>query len=109
MSRTVALCGGVVWLLSDLQAGQRFSDPWIPYWNSLVRLVWFWVIASYICELREKLERERQPNRIDPLTGAFNGWAFYHRTEKAIRFCHEENLPLTIAYIECRFKEAFEY
>ena len=56
----MALCCGMAWFVADALSGQSYSSEWIRYWNALVRLGFFFVVALLLPALKA-LERESWP------------------------------------------------
>lgn len=57
----ISLMSAVVWFLCDIRDINRFSNVAIPYWNALVRFVFFIFIVyliSFISELNNALEEK---------------------------------------------------
>lgn len=54
----VALVGSATWLAADLSAGQVYSHAAIPYWNALVRLALFAVVATSLAALKSTRIRQ---------------------------------------------------
>lgn len=68
----------VTWYFADaLTRTQPYSHPSIPIWNAATRLAMFLSVTGLLTALRDALDRESKSARIDYLTGAVNGRAFY--------------------------------
>ncbi|MGB2869800.1 MAG: HAMP domain-containing sensor histidine kinase [Bacteroidota bacterium] len=52
--------GATVWLLLELQMGPRYAVPAIAYWNALVRLGFFIIVALALSALRRSQERQEE-------------------------------------------------
>jgi len=50
----------LVWLAVDEAGGAQYSSSLIPYWNAVVRLVYFLTFTFLLTSLREKLRQTRQ-------------------------------------------------
>ena len=99
------------WILSGLCAvenfianttlGHVYINPFAPYWNAFVWLLFFTIFVFVINSLRGNLEEERKVYRYDPLTKVFNRKAFYEillsEIQRSIRYNH----PITLVYIDC--------
>jgi diguanylate cyclase (GGDEF)-like protein len=89
------------WYLADtLAKGEPYSQPFIPAWNTGVRLVTFFAVTILLAALREALERESLHARIDPLTGAANARAFYEAAEVEISRLSRYGRPFTLLYLD---------
>jgi len=95
-----AFTSGVVWLIADLSAGHPYSNPVIPFWNSLIRLIFFVIITLLLSSLRDSIRLEREHSRTDYLTGAANARLFselaYLEIERLRRYGH----PFSLAYFD---------
>jgi K+-sensing histidine kinase KdpD len=54
----VALLCAIVWLFADIYTGNPYSNALIPYWNMVVRLGIFIVVAVLLSELKKTLEQQ---------------------------------------------------
>ncbi len=94
-----SLAAAAVW------AGVDFRDHvysyWvIGYWNALVRLSVFVVVAVTLSRLREQAARERRYAWTDALTGLANSRAYYAALEREVERARRTERPLTVAYID---------
>jgi diguanylate cyclase (GGDEF)-like protein len=85
-----------VWLVPDGAAGQMYSNPSIPYWNALVRLGFFMIVAYTLAELSTRLEYVR----TDYLTGLANARGFHELAMKEFQRCDRMGKGITIAYLD---------
>ncbi len=53
-----AVFGAVIWLISDIMDSNSVTRPIIPYWNALVMLSFFIVLAVLLSTLKSVIERE---------------------------------------------------
>ena len=96
---SAAACA-VVWYVADIEAGHPYSNPFILYWNTGIRLGIFLIVNFLLTALRKSLEHEKQLSRIDPLTGATNGRNFRETLQAEISRSHRYKRRFTIAYID---------
>jgi diguanylate cyclase (GGDEF)-like protein len=96
----LAVASAVVWLAADFTAGHEYSQAWIPFWNALVRLVFFAVTAYLLASLRDHLASEQRLARLDPLTGVLNGRAFEEEGGRLLALAGRRGHPTTIAYLD---------
>jgi diguanylate cyclase (GGDEF)-like protein len=89
-----------IWLLADRAAGAVYSHPLIPFWNALIRLGFFAVVAQLIATLRLAMLREQGMARIDALTGTVNRRHFLERLQRELDSSRRYDHPLTIAYVD---------
>ncbi len=95
-----ALFGAVAWFLADYWSGHSYSHPIFFFWNTLIRLGFFLVVALLLARLRTALETARKLSQSDPLTGAANTRYFYQVFETEIERARRSGHPLTIAYLD---------
>jgi diguanylate cyclase (GGDEF)-like protein len=101
----LALLAAATWGAVDVEAGARYSSPWIPVWNSLVRFGFFAITAWLIADVRRAHAAERALARLDPLTGVANSRAFRELLDRELAVMRRAGTPLTIAYVDLdRFK-----
>jgi signal transduction histidine kinase len=51
---TAAVISGATWLGIELVTNTGYSSPWIPYWNGVVRLTIFCLVAVLLAEVVER-------------------------------------------------------
>jgi diguanylate cyclase (GGDEF)-like protein len=96
----------IVWYISNLFAGQTYTQPVIGYWNAAVRLGFFLITASLLSQMKEALDREKELSRTDPNTGLLNSRAFYQLAEVELQRARRYERPYTLAYLDIdRFKQ----
>lgn len=93
------LCS-IVWLTTNVLAGQMFTSLFVGVWNTLVRFGFFAVVTILLSELRHALEEERLLANTDPLTGALNRRSFNQITEKKMIMAEVNRHPYTMVYID---------
>jgi len=86
------------WML--VEATTPYSQGWILFWNSGVRLIAFVVVAYLIAELRRQLQRQQQLARTDNLTGLLNRAGFFERAQVAANAASRYGYAIAIAYID---------
>ena len=96
----LASVGMVCWLWADLAGGTVYTNLLVPYWNALLRFVYFVIVSYLTAFVRSLLAREHALSRTDPLTGALNKLALKefaeYELDRAKRYSH----PLSVAYID---------
>ncbi len=90
----------IVWLLADFGSGHEYSNFLFPYWNMIVRLGFFVIIALILSELRVRLDREAELARRDFVTGLPNRRHFQELVELQLSPNTSGDGPLTLAYVE---------
>lgn len=78
------------------------NDPalLIPFWNSLVRLGFFTMIAVLIVAVRDLLRDRRDEARIDSLTGVPNARGFRELAEREFARARRSGQAFTVAYVD---------
>jgi len=90
----------IAWGVSNQLAGQTYSNGMTLYFNGLVRILVFLMIAMLLNELKLALRHEQKLSQTDYLTGALAKREFYARAELEIHRAHRYLLPLTLAFID---------
>lgn len=91
-----ALVSAVVWLVAEIHADHAYSYPLVPYWNSLIRLAFFLIIAFLLSALKRSLELARS----DYLTTAINSRFFYELLALEIHRFQRHQRPFTVVYFD---------
>jgi diguanylate cyclase (GGDEF)-like protein len=97
---TVAVVSAVTWQVANVLAGEAFTSPFIPYWNSATRLSFFLVVTILVTKLKHALERERVLSRTDHLTGALNSRAFLETLDLELSRVRRRPRALSLAYLD---------
>lgn len=95
-----SIVSAVVWFFADLSAGHTYSNPFIPIWNALIRLVFFILITFLLDSLKKSLRREQELSHTDYLTTAANSRYFYEIAQMEIDRFQRYRHPFTIAYVD---------
>lgn len=95
-----SLVGAFVWVSADIAAGHPYSHPYIPIWNTIIRLAFFVLITILLSSMRRAAEREKELARIDYLTGAANSRFFYELVLAEIYRLNRYGHPFTLAHID---------
>ena len=96
----IALASGVSWVMAHGEAAVPGTRPGLLYWDLVIRLAAFGVLAHTVAALRGSLDRERASARTDPLTGIANLRALTELAEVEIAFGRRYKRPLTAIYID---------
>ena len=97
----VSVLSALSWYLADTLARTTpYSSPFVPAWNTGVRLLTFLTVATLLTILKDALERESVHARVDPVTGAANARAFYEAAETQISNLKRYGRPFTILYLD---------
>jgi diguanylate cyclase (GGDEF)-like protein len=89
-----------VWLGADLASGHFYSNPLIPIWNTLIRLLFFIIIALLLSALKSALEHEKELARTDYITGAVNSRLFFDLVQTEIDRSQRYEHPFTLVYFD---------
>ncbi len=96
----VAIISAGVWLTADVVAGNPYSHPLIPAWNTLIRLAFFLIITILLAAIQTAMRRAEEMSRVDNLTGAVNSRFFYSLVDSEIDRLGRYGRPLTVAYVD---------
>lgn len=96
----ISLASAVTWQAVNHLAGERFSSPLIPLWNTSTRMGFFLVVTLLLARLRDSLARERDLARTDFLTGAANTRAFYELSQMEINRARRYGHAFSVAYFD---------
>lgn len=95
-----AACGATTTVV-ELLNQSRLLHPVTPWWNGLAGFVVLAAVAWLSTRLRETAAREHAAARSDPLTRIANRRLFMERLETELRRCRDNELPLSVAYLDC--------
>ncbi len=97
-------------LLAGLSAVVRLQDLWLtshhyvhpftPYWNGIVELGFFVVVAYILARLRTTTEYWATLARMDPLTGVMNRRAFVETGTLELARAERYERSITLAYLD---------
>jgi diguanylate cyclase (GGDEF)-like protein len=96
----ISVLSAVIWLEADLYSGHVYSSAPIPYWNGLVRLAFYVIIAVLFATLRREHEHVRTLALTDALTQVPNSRAFRLHAEAELSRSSRSRSPLTVAYLD---------
>lgn len=96
----LSVVAAAVWMLAGEIAGFPASHPLVPYWNALVRLSFFVIVAVLLDALRAALARERNLSRTDPLTGVSNGRSFREAADIEVIRAARSGRPFALVYLD---------
>jgi len=96
----LAFLSAVAWLLADVAGGHQYSHQVIPFWNAMVRLVFFILTGQLLATLRDYVERETLLARIDGLTGTMNSRAFTEEAGNMFGLAARHGWPIALAYVD---------
>ena len=88
-----------LFLESKFQA-YLYSNPFAPYWNAVIQLGFFLIIAQLLASVKKHLHIERQLSRTDTLTGVMTGREFTEASQHLLTLAARHGRPAIFAYIE---------
>jgi diguanylate cyclase (GGDEF)-like protein len=96
------LCGlsGAVRLQDLWLSAHHFSHPLIPYWNGVVEMGFFVVVAFILSRLRSTTEHWATLAMTDPLTGVLNRRAFTETATREVARAERYHRSLSLAYLD---------
>lgn len=69
------MLSGMTWLIADIHAGHHYSNSIIPFWNALVRLGFFSIVAFLLINVRKNWQEMKNLAMKDQLTSLDNSRA----------------------------------
>ena len=100
MGIVASLASAGAWLWMDLASGHLYSSFWILFWNMLIRLSFFLIIALLITALRKTIDQMTNLARIDNLTGVFNSRFFHDLAQMELDRFKRYGHIFSIAYLD---------
>ena len=96
------LCGlsALVRLPEVCSSPSHLAHPLLSWWNAVVELGFFLVVASVLAKLRVTTEHEARLARTDPLTGALNRRSFVEAANRELDRIARYGGPLSLAYLD---------
>jgi diguanylate cyclase (GGDEF)-like protein len=91
-----SITSAAIWFAADITTAHSYSSPFIPIWNSLIRLAFFVIITLLLSSLKRSLEL----SHTDFLTSAGNARFFYEIAQMEINRLERTRRPFTVAYID---------
>lgn len=95
-----AAAAAVVWLVVEFVSSHNYSQHWIPYWNAVVRLVFFVVAVLMISQQKRLYTLEQRLASCDGLSGLMNARSFFQEGERVRALCARHARPLTMLYLD---------
>jgi diguanylate cyclase (GGDEF)-like protein len=88
------------WLFADDPTEHEYAHPLIPYWDSVVRFGFFYVVVHLLTLLRCRIRTEEEMARTDGLTGIMNGRAFYELAGTLLALSRRRGSPVALGYVD---------
>lgn len=96
----IALLSALIWLAADLTAGNQYSQPWMSFWNSLIRFGVFVIVTALLIKLKDALDFEESLADTDQLTQLLNRRAFSERLSQETARSDRYRQVFTLAYFD---------
>jgi diguanylate cyclase (GGDEF)-like protein len=96
----LSIVSAAIWQISNYFAGEVFTNPAIPYWNTITRLGFFIIVTILLNRLRKTLAHEKSQASSDFLTGVLNSRAFDQIVTSEIQRSTRYGHPISLAYID---------
>lgn len=96
---TAILCA-VGWTLADTFANPSAARALASVWNPAMKLALFLTVANLLPAAKSLLEREKEAERTDFLTGALNKKSFLELAQVEIERSRRYKHPFTLAYMD---------
>ena len=94
------IAAGITWLYADFVSGHHYSNIIIPYWNAVVRLGFFSVVAFLVMKVRENLAAMTLMAMKDSLTLLNNARAFGLHYHELRLYKNKSGYKIAIALID---------
>jgi diguanylate cyclase (GGDEF)-like protein len=95
-----ALLSAVAWFYADVNGGRDYSQDWIPYWNSAIRLLVFVLMVVLLNKIKRLLSEEQVLADTDPLTTLYNRRAFLEKIDFESKRSNRYGGSFTLVYID---------
>ena len=87
-------------LTAEIAAGQNYSHPFVYVLNTLIRTLFYGVVAYLIGELQKSRKEEQLAARTDFTTGAINARYFNELLQMEINRIRRYPHPITLVYMD---------
>ena len=96
----ISVMAAIVWAIVEHVSALDYSQEWILYWNSAVRLAFFLVVGWLLSELQTNLRRQQHLASTDSLTGLLNRTGFIERAAPVMAAATRHGHPTTIGFAD---------
>ncbi len=100
MGYAASVVSAGAWMTVEKISAVPYSQAWILYWNTGVRLTFFLLFAYLAAQLRTNFVRHRQLARTDSLTGLLNRVGFMESAAGTFDTATHRRKATTIAFID---------
>jgi len=96
----IAILSATLWMISDIGAGDAYSNNGILVWNTFMRFCIFIIIVNLLSLFRAVLHKEQIAADTDPLTGAYNTRGFRDLLQKEYNRSIRYNRIFSVALLD---------
>lgn len=96
---TIMVCG-TTWLIADFNAGHHYSNKIIPFWNGLVRMGFFSIVAFLLFKIRRNWNEMKKMAMKDQLTSLDNSRAFEIEYRILRKISFRKDLSFAVAIVD---------
>jgi diguanylate cyclase (GGDEF)-like protein len=96
----MSFASAVTLLAAEIAAGHNYSHPFVYVLNTLIRTLFYGVVAYLIGELQKSRKEEQLAARTDFITGAINARYFNELLQMEISRIRRYPHPITLVYMD---------
>ena len=96
----ICVISAATWLVIDLASGHAYNNAAIPFWNTLVRLGFFIIVAWLLKTIQHTVEQLTSLARTDGLTRLLNARSFKEKAGEIFDLASRHNHPLALGFID---------
>lgn len=96
----VSTLSALAWFLADTYGGHVYRHSLIPFWNSLVRLIYFMLHSFFLSQFYMLYNKTRFYSLTDPLTGAVNSRFFHELFGRELKRAERSKKAFTLVYLD---------
>ncbi len=97
---SIAVFSAVTWLVADISSGTQYSHSIIYFWNTLIRLSFFIIVAYLVWELRKSQITIETLASTDYVTGIINARHFNELLGVELSRSNRYKRPFTLVYLD---------
>ena len=96
----ISAVSAIAWLGADILSGDRYSNPSIYVWNTLIRLGFFLVVTLLLSALQQAYKVNQELARTDYVTGAVSVRHFYQLARIESDRFRRYKRPFSLVYLD---------
>lgn len=96
----IAGLSAAAWAEAEVLNGYQYSHVAIPYWNAVVRLLFFVIFTVLLHSLRSAIRVQRSLARTDALTGAVNRRSFFEAMAQELARAQRYGKGFALVYLD---------